>query len=382
MFIFEGGLERRTMKKFLLIVFMFLMVIPVKGLEGNENIIRKYKYYRLNKVLGPMVFKNGATEEYPLIDESIYTEGKLSDLLIDKPEEKVGRKIYEYDGFHYLEIPKINIIEIKIDADSLIYNIDFKDNNGKLNYKLDDSVNNDNYYRYKLENEVNINDLIILAKSGNKDINSFTIYLKNEDTLVSEMHITTFENRDLKLLCSMKDIKKNAYKDIYTLNKLDLNNNLIYVDEVKLYQYQDYKYQSYKLEREYYDEYLSEPFEDYIYRDEDNYIDISVNYKDLNNTLPIKENKAVSKENNFKKLNNNVKPLNTNNIPNTSDESSVNTSAKKKTHYQHVLKMSNDKTKSNKTNDNNLYNYLKLFVLIILLILTIKLKNKVKEYSR
>ena len=81
------------MKKVLLFVFMFLLAFPVKGLENDINTIRKYKYYRLNKVMGPMVLKNKVNNEYPLIDEKNYILDDLSELSVDKPSEMDGRKI-------------------------------------------------------------------------------------------------------------------------------------------------------------------------------------------------------------------------------------------------------------------------------------------------
>ena len=101
------------MKKILLFVFMMLVLIPVHGLESN-NTIRKYKYYRLNEVLGPMVFKNEVTDEFPLINENNYIEGELSELSTERPLKQDGRKIYEYDAFHYSKVLSVNKIEIKV----------------------------------------------------------------------------------------------------------------------------------------------------------------------------------------------------------------------------------------------------------------------------
>ena len=106
------------MKKVLLIVFMFVLTIPVYGLENV-----KYKYYRLNRVNGPLVFKNEVNEEFPLIDEENPIKGELSELSLEKPELKDGREIYEYDGYHYLQIPLIDEIEIRTDSLSSISQI-------------------------------------------------------------------------------------------------------------------------------------------------------------------------------------------------------------------------------------------------------------------
>ena len=110
------------MKKFLLFVFMFMLVIPVKGLE-NENTIRKYRYYRLERFDGPFVLKTEVNEEYPLIDEEKYTEGYLSELSINKPEEKEGRKVYEYNGFYYSRLLKANKVEIKVSNGYALRNV-------------------------------------------------------------------------------------------------------------------------------------------------------------------------------------------------------------------------------------------------------------------
>ena len=46
------------MKKFLFLVFLLMLVIPVKGLESDNNVIRKYKYYRLSSLYYTIIFYN------------------------------------------------------------------------------------------------------------------------------------------------------------------------------------------------------------------------------------------------------------------------------------------------------------------------------------
>ena len=371
------------MKKFLFLVFLLMLVIPVKGLESDNNVIRKYKYYRLNKVLGPIVSKDEVSDKFPLIDENQYFEEQLSELLPVKPLEKDGRKIYEYNGYHYLKTPKINTIEIKVDKDEIINDIKIESEGKEIIYESSsDVLSGDDYVRYDLNGDYDLNNLIITGKSGDgKDTHSFYIYFKNGDKLVSQLNTIAFME-NITLYGQNSSIKANAYEDIYSLDKLDVSSDLTYKGEIKLYQYQDYKYQSYKLEKEYYDQYLTEPFEDYIYRDESDYIDVPIINSDFSSVNTIKELPIQEETNKITPKN---KEINFMNVETPIlEQSSIDKSFKVKlpTQYQHVLKVDNNKTTSSVANTSHFFDYLKILILIILLILTLKLKNKVKEYSR
>ena len=368
------------MKKFLLFVFMFMLVIPVKGLE-NENTIRKYKYYRLEKVEGPFVLKTEENEEYPLIDEESYIEEALSELSIDKPEEKEGRKIYEYDGFHYARLLKANKVEIKVSEGYALKNVSIESSDGEVYYSNKDAttINGGSTNTYELNKLYDFRDLTIKANPGNdKDIQTFYICFKYNDQVISEIAISTL-SKNIKVPGTYGNIKENAYEDIYTLNELD---DLIYKGPVKLYQYQDYKYQSYKLVREYYDEYLTEPFEDYIYKDEDDFIDVLINNTiDSNTNELVLVNNKVSEDIQTKPETNEI--VKTNNEPSNTDnkiKESVSSSSKNNIPTQSG-KIVNVKNKpiNKKTSNENIYYYFLLVILIILLLLAIKCKNKLKE---
>ena len=371
------------MKKFLFLVFLLMLVVPVKGLENDESVVRKYKYYRLNKVLGPIVLKSEINDEFPLIDEEQYFEGELSELSPNKPLEQSGRKLYEYDGYHYLKTPQINTIEIKMSSDGIIGNIKIKNSNKEIAYESShDSLTGNSSVRYDLKGNYNLSDLAITGQcEDDKDIHSLYIYFKQDDKLVSELSALTF-SKDIILYGNASKIKLNAYDDIYSLDKIDSTANLTYKGEVKLYQYQDYKYQSYKLEKEYYDQYLTEPFEDYIYKDEKDYIDVPVINNVFNQTDLIKEQPIAEESNEVIPESNEISFMNvkTPALENTSKDKSSQVTLP--TQYQHVLKVDNKKTTSDVASTNYFYDYLKIAILIILLILTLKLKNKVKEYSR
>ena len=384
MLIYEGA-ERRYMKKILLFVFMMLVLIPVHGLESN-NTIRKYKYYRLNEVLGPMVFKNEVTDEFPLINENNYIEGELSELSTERPLKQDGRKIYEYDGFHYSKVLSVNKIEIKVSKGYMLSDVVIESINGKIDYENNDDNNiltSDKIVTYKLKEATDLKNLIIRCKGiGDTDKYLFTIVFKHDDKTVSEIG-AGFYSEDIVIYGKNAPIRTNAYENIYSLEKLD-DSNLIYKGTVKLYQYQDYKYQSYKLEREYYNEYLSEPIEDYIYRDDNDYIDIIENnlFEETITNNNLITDDFIDKQSVVKKTSNDVKE----NISLT-PKNDVTKSSKDKSNvqlpiqYDNVLKISN-KTSANKVKDKKIYYYFILVILVVLLLIALRIKNKLKKCYR
>ena len=373
------------MKKILLFVFMMLVLIPVHGLESN-NTIRKYKYYRLNEVLGPMVFKNEVTDEFPLINENNYIEGELSELSTERPLKQDGRKIYEYDGFHYSKVLSVNKIEIKVSKGYMLSDVVIESINGKIDYENNDDNNiltSDKIVTYKLKEATDLKNLIIRCKGiGDTDKYLFTIVFKHDDKTVSEIG-AGFYSEDIVIYGKNAPIRTNAYENIYSLEKLD-NSNLIYKGTVKLYQYQDYKYQSYRLEREYYNEYLSEPIEDYIYRDDNDYIDIIENnlFEETITNNNLITDDFIDKQSVVKKTSNDVKE----NISLT-PKNNVTKSSKDKSNvqlpiqYDNVLKISN-KTSANKVKDKKIYYYFILVILVVLLLIALRIKNKLKKCYR
>lgn len=373
------------MKKILLFVFMMLVLIPVHGLESN-NTIRKYKYYRLNEVLGPMVFKNEVTDEFPLINENNYIEGELSELSTERPLKQDGRKIYEYDGFHYSKVLSVNKIEIKVSKGYMLSDVVIESINGKIDYENNDDNNiltSDKIVTYKLKEATDLKNLIIRCKGiGDTDKYLFTIVFKHDDKTVSEIGAGVYLE-DIVIYGKNAPIRTNAYENIYSLEKLD-NSNLIYKGTVKLYQYQDYKYQSYKLEREYYNEYLSEPIEDYIYRDDNDYIDIIENnlFEETITNNNLITDDFIDKQSVVKKTSNDVKE----NISLT-PKNDVTKSSKDKSNvqlpiqYDNVLKISN-KTSANKVKDKKIYYYFILVILVVLLLIALRIKNKLKKCYR
>ena len=275
---------------------------------------------------------------------------------------------------------------------TILYDIEIKKINGESIYKSEDILNNISK-TYKLNEDINLNDLVVECKGGdNRESQLFTIDFKYDDKIIGKLGVNSFLN-NIAVYGRQSEIKKDAYENIYSLTELSLNDYLIYNRQVKLYQYQDYKYQSYRLDREYYNEYLTEPFEDYIYRDENDFIDVPINTVDNiednieeSITEPVSNDSlkqvSVSKENNVNKT------IDNNTVSKKIQESHKNileTPAQSKSvapvQYAQTLKI-NKNTPSNKMTDNNVYYYFLLAILIILLIIAFKIRNKLKEYQR
>lgn len=374
------------MKKFLLVVFLLVLTVPVYGLENSI----KYKYYRLNKVMGPLVFKDDISEEFPLIDEANPVKTKLSELSINKPMEKDGREIYEFDGYHYLKVPMIDSLEIVVGSNSNIYNIDITSVNGEIEFKSDNDGSLDSNETGNFSfSPTNINDLIINLQTGGGDNFHFvTLYFKSNNVIVSSLKTSARPSANHTFKGTQSILQEKSFENVYFMDEQN-DDNLIYQGQVKLYQYFDYQYQSYKLEKEYYPDYLSEPFEDYIYRDDNDYIIEEVLDNDNESTSISASNIPDTKTVDNGEVKNLVKKIENKNqfldkkIPEVIVDNDVpNINKEKPKQYQSVLKMDNNKTISNKVDNSKMYTYFILVILVILLLLMLKVRNRLKNSFR
>lgn len=376
------------MKKILLVVFLAILTVPVYGLE-NGNI--KYKYYRLNQVTGPLVFKGEVSEEFPLIDEDNPIKTELSELSTERPLEKDGREILEIEGYHYLKIPMIDTLEIIVGNNSSIYNINISSNDGDIEFKddCDGSLNSNESGSFSFD-LIDINDLIINFQAGDGDDFQFlTFYFKSNGVTVSELKASVRPSAKHAIKGTQSILQEKRFESVYFTNKQD-DENLIYQGKVKLYQYFDYKYQSYRLEREYYPDYLSEPFEDYVYRDDNDYIIEQVKDDDVptsilgsvSNTSDINAVDNSGVKNLVKKIENKNQFLDKK-MPEVKVDNDVpNVTTEKPKQYQSVLKMDTSKTISNKVDNSKMYTYFILVILVILLLLMLKVRSRLKNSYR
>ena len=372
------------MKKILLALFLLVLTVPVHGLE-NENI--QYKYYRLNKVLGPIVYKDEVSEEFPLIDEDNPIKTELSELSTEKPEEKVGREIYEYEGYHYLKVPKIDSLEIKMRDDSSLFNINITNIHGDINVTSDNDGNllNGEIGNFWFDEPVSLEDLLISAitKDGN-EFSNFIIYFKSNNIKVSFLDVCAMTNSNHYIYGNQAMLDEGTFESVYSIDEKN-DDDLIYKGKIKLYQFADYQYQSYKLEREYYPEYLSSPFEDYIYRDDQDYIIVNkVDNNFKNDLIPLgnMNNEVLDYNNDVEELVTNDEKITQDLTDSVDSGKSIDVDSKKPTQYQNVLKMDNGKTVSNTVDNSKLYTYFILVILVILLLLMLKIRNRLKTSYR
>ncbi len=378
------------MKKLLLFVVMMMVVLPVHGLEDI-----KYKYYRLNKVLGPIVSLDEISNDYPLIDKDNPIEGKLSELSPIKPQEKEERQIFEYDGYEYLEIPNIDSLDIELVKGTSISNIRILTKNGDIETESsgDNIIYKGEKKNFKIKDKVYLEDLIIQVTTAPSDEQPhLEFYFKSDDKIVSTLYSVTLSDFTVTNYGDQSVLSQNMLEKVYFTEKQD-SDKLIYKGNVKLYQYFDYKYQTYRLEKDYYPEYLSEPFEDYIYRDDSDFIveNIEENVTDVPQQKEVTSLNKIEPINNIvaKKTINNIpqKIADTKNIPNEANDlnKQIKTSSsikEKPVQYNKVLKANNKNNSSSKTYDNKIITYFMLLFLIILLLLMLKIRKQVKNDYR
>ena len=340
--------------------------------------------------MGPLVFKDDISEEFPLIDEANPVKTKLSELSINKPMEKDGREIYEFDGYHYLKVPMIDSLEIVVGSNSNIYNIDITSVNGEIEFKSDNDGSLDSNETGNFSfSPTNINDLIINLQTGGGDNFHFvTLYFKSNNVIVSSLKTSARPSANHTFKGTQSILQEKSFENVYFTDEQN-DDNLIYQGQVKLYQYFDYQYQSYKLEKEYYPDYLSEPFEDYIYRDDNDYIIEEVLDNDNESTSISASNIPDTKTVDNGEVKNLVKKIENKNqfldkkIPEVIVDNDVpNINKEKPKQYQSVLKMDNNKTISNKVDNSKMYTYFILVILVILLLLMLKVRNRLKNSFR
>lgn len=379
------------MKKILLFILIFIGIENVGALEYNvednsdKNVIiqRYYKYYSVDKVLGPLVTLDEPNFEYPYIDKNIYECTLNSELLQVRPIEKEGRNISEYDGYKYRQMPFIKYMDIVSNGETIDFsNLKFFYDGKLLNYEVDENytILGNGKIRFNFEERLNPKLFKVQFYLNDNESNEYNLSLIfGDDKDFLSIKTLATDNILMNIDVKIYPIKLSNYNTIYSLEKLEENNYNIFSDNVKLYTYEDCKYQSYKYEKNYYDDYLLSPLDKYIYRDDNNYKDfiISTNkYPDniQGSTADVQyklEDKYVINEistTNTLENNNDLKELETKN-----DDENFNLKNND---------ISNDKENDinkNETDDKNefwLFIFYYLILLLILLIVICKRRKK------
>lgn len=336
---------------------------------------RRYKYYKLNKVLGPYKSLLEENDEFPYTDLEDFEYTEESEYLNEIPEVKEGRVINEYEGLHYRKVKDINRIKIINQNDygnrTWIYSFALTYNGVSIPYEIK-YVNGDKngieaggYIIIELENNYVLKDIdfSFIAECGGENGSNVLIQMLSDDLLVSDYGKKCSGYLLMCFLYSRAHVYPDGYDHYYTTNPL---NNMSFMGNVTLYTYKDILYRKYNLEKEYYDDYLSSPYEDYIYKDE-------LDYKDY---YAYRTRALIESDNPFSLEN---KPLVIQNtkltVPNTLDNNKL-------VNFDY-MPLSNKIVKGNRNIDINDGISLKKIPLFILLlgIIILFLSKQYKKYS-
>ncbi len=290
------------MKKILLLFFMLFGIGQVSALEYSDysdfseytdsyiqsdeltdvKTERRYKYYRLEKELGG--YGENASLDYPYIDKEDYRYTDYSDLAIEKPLEKEGRIIETVNGYHYSKVKDINYLKIRVSmSDIALSDIKLLYKGEEVEYDMEMQKVNENfefepygYIKFNFKENLELRYLTLSFKGINKTSSSeCTIYINvgnGDDVYYGLLH--SFLENETKLWKGINALcKESAYEDFYSEENFPTGSAFKQIEKVTLYKYKDILYRNYKLNKVYYDDYLTMPFEDYIYKDESLYKD-------------------------------------------------------------------------------------------------------------
>lgn len=262
------------MKKIFLIIMLFLFI---PSILAEENYIRKYKYYKLNRVYGP--YSKSVSEEFPNMDKEdfIYTDYIESD---EMPEAAKGREIIEDILYEYKRIKDVNYIEITNYDRSL--NIDLfevKYKGEKISFTFDGNlsfIEESSKLTIYFDEMLDPAQITLLVKSDASDTHlaikegyNGTMYAR-QDVYIDSDFIWNGYNATYNSTPGIGDIWTT---DIYA-DRQKTSRIMIFNGSINKYKYRDILYHTYREDREYYHEYLTEGKDDFIYRDENDFIDI------------------------------------------------------------------------------------------------------------
>jgi len=290
------------MKKFLVIFFMLFFIDGVQALEYSEysdfseysdsyirsdeltdvKTERRYKYYKLEKVLGDYGENNSLGYQFIDKDDYIYTD--YSDVSLDKPEEKEGRIIENIPGVHYKKAKDVSFIKIEaVMANMTLSDIDIMYKGEKIDYESENNILNENveiskgrYIKFNFKEKLELRYLTLSFNIVKWGSNEGALHIYSGDGVKDyTMDRPTLVGKEgtWKGIDSTCYAEPKIFEDFYSEEHISGSNIFQFVKEVTLYKYKDILYRNYNLNRVYYDDYLTMPYEEYIYMDESLYKD-------------------------------------------------------------------------------------------------------------
>ncbi len=284
------------MKKILVLFLMLFGVGQVSALEYSDysefseytdryikgddltdvKVERRYKYYKFEKELGG--YGEDTTLDYPYIDKEDFIYTEYSGATLDKPEIKEGRIIETVLGHHYSKIKDINYIKLEAQMASItLADIEVLYKGEKIEYELELNNANDDfkieqggYIKFNFLEDIDIRYITVsfdFISRNNKNASicvragrdqedyslSFHEYVDSGSVFWKGINIPGYAS---------------SYEDYYSEENSPIGRACNHIEDVTLYKYKDIMYRNYNLIKIYYDDYLSDSFEDYIYKDD------------------------------------------------------------------------------------------------------------------
>lgn len=266
------------MKKKFIVVIIILMLTPnvlakekCNDKKYIENEYKEYKWYKIKEESSYFTYGNN-TDEFSFLDKDDYINTAYSDWENELPSAIEGRTINKKTEYIYKKIKPIKYIFINnIKTNKKILNLkDIEINNINdiecINCKIEDDVyilNEGSYLKLTVNEEFSIDDFTYNIK----DIDYFELYF-SVDNNFSDISYDGLYDKGKIIITKLKDYFS---EDIISNEKIDKSNYKLF-DEKNFYQYQDKLFRYYKKKREYSDIYSANQIDDYIFKDEKDYI--------------------------------------------------------------------------------------------------------------
>lgn len=288
------------MKKILFCILLCFYITGVQALEYSgysefsdytdkviENddltdvkVERRYQFYKLNKVTGPYLREDETRADYPYLDKDNFVYSEYSEYSLEEPLEVPSREIESKMINHYKAAGPIDYITLTaINGDIYLDNFIFLYKGEYVDYEITELGNELPFIKrgdtvgFKLQRKIGLADLEIKVKGLglSSDNYSFEFSLGSDSKTYQKISSSIPGNSGAVLYCNA--FRPLGYDDYYSFENFEPSKFISFVDKVNVYRYRDIMYQSYKMEKEYYPEYLVNGTGEYIYKDEIKYKD-------------------------------------------------------------------------------------------------------------
>lgn len=353
---------------------------------------RRYKYYKYKKELGPYEKENIVNNDYPYIDYNDSKYSEESEYLKEKPNNDNGRVIIEHNVYSYKKAKDITYIELKNTNSNnnqlTVKNISLKYKGEEIKYQVEltnaenNTINSNGTMRLIVNDKLILSYVVLTLDTQSTSATKLKIKTGNSNLVVASSiyNYNDGVHRTISWKAGNSDVKQDAYEPYYTNEEQTPCLAMVQNGKTTVYTYKDLLYRKYNLIKDYYNEYLTEPIDEYNEQDSDDYKDYYA--KRTRTILKEPEIKPVinipPKENLAKKLlTKNPKPII--NSPSMflkiNDEQIVNSLSNDYGTYK-IPTPNQDKKVINEKSQTKNYIFYILLIIILILVLSKLYKNK------